>query len=111
MLATTEPLGLQRSAVRPSVYFGGSSCVQEYRAKSTDNRVLTDNKTLFCHFERRREISELRPQVRLTLRLLSCILFVVVLSCSFGAQKNEKARHTGARVASVSARELLWEAI
>ena len=29
LLATTEPLGLQRSAVRPSVYGGGSSCVQE----------------------------------------------------------------------------------
>ena len=45
------------------------------------------------HFERRREISELHPLAHLTLRLLSYILSVVVLSCSFGAQKNEKARH------------------
>ena len=31
---------------------------------------------------------------KLTLNLLSCILFVVVLSCSFIAWKNQSARHT-----------------
>ena len=67
---------------------------KENRAKSTDNRVLTDNKTLFCHFERRREISELRPQVRLTLRLLLCILFVVVDSALFDAKS---AKNFGTR--------------
>ena len=78
----------------------------EYREQRTEYRVLGDNKTLFCHFERRREISELRPLVHLTLRLLLCVLFIVVLSCSFGAQKNEKARHTGKTVCRAFAHNL-----
>ena len=32
--------------------------------------------------------------IQLTLNLQSYILFVVVISCPFGAQKDQKARHT-----------------
>ena len=35
----------------------------------------------------------LYSSIQLTLNLLLFILFVVVLSCPFGAQKDQKARH------------------
>ena len=51
----------------------------EYRVQSTENRV------------QRTEV--LYSSILLILNQLSCIPLVVVLSCSFGGQKNEKPRH------------------
>ena len=47
------------------------------------------NIVLVCLFS----IQALYSKVNFTLNQLSCIPLVVVLSCSFGGQKNEKPRH------------------
>jgi hypothetical protein len=57
-----------------------------WQVRETKNRDAADR-------AKRRGISFYSTAV-FTLNPLSGILSVVVLSCSFGAQKNEKARHT-----------------
>ena len=61
-------------------------------SKAKHLKQSTDNKTLFCHSDRaqRRGISWLYSPAYFTLKLLSYILFVVVLSCSFGPKRTWK---------------------
>ena len=66
---------------------------KDNRVQITENREqITDNKTLFCHSDRaqRRGISWLYSTAYFTLDLLSYILFVVVLSCSFGPKRTKR---------------------
>ena len=60
--------------------------------KAKHLKQSTDNKTLFCHSDRaqRRGISWLYSPAYFTLNLLSYILFVVVLSCSFEPKRTKR---------------------
>ena len=80
---------------------------KEQRAKSKEQRVQsTENREQ--RTENREQSKEYREQ-RMDKFILFCcfvfkllldILLVVFIYCSFGAQKNEKARHTGKIVSS-----------